>query len=72
MGLRDLATDRLTGVLPIDSRGEETAPSLVLPMSAERCAPSMLAPRELNYIHWLASQTSGYGNVVELGCFLGG
>jgi hypothetical protein len=34
--------------------------------------PTMLTPRELDYLHWLAHQIGHRGRVVELGCFLGG
>ena len=32
----------------------------------------MLMQRELNYLGWLASRCDGTGQIVELGCFLGG
>ena len=67
-----LPRERLLEPLPVDTAGAPVEPGVALPFDASAAPPTMLTPRELNYLHWLGAQTTGRGRVVELGCFLGG
>lgn len=64
--------ERLSGERPIGPDGAPIDPGDALPFDAHAAPPTMLDPRALSYLHWLASRTTGAGRVVELGCFLGG
>ncbi len=64
--------ERLSGEVVTGADGTETEPSRACPFEAATPIPSMLVPRELNYLRWLAGDLRGSGRVVELGCFLGG
>ena len=64
--------ERLSGSRVFDANGNLTQPSLATPFEPPASIPTMLTPRELNYLRWLASSLPGEGRIVELGCFLGG
>lgn len=56
----------------IEDEAGITHPSLMHQYSPRHPIPTMLVPRELNYLAWLGAQCGTAGRVVELGCFLGG
>ncbi len=64
--------ERLNGRDVLDSAGRRVDPGDALPMPAQHSVPTMLVPRELNYLHWLGHRLPAGGRAVELGCFLGG
>ncbi|MEM7623038.1 MAG: class I SAM-dependent methyltransferase, partial [Planctomycetota bacterium] len=64
--------ERVSGKLPTSADGTPVDPGDALPLPDACWVPTMLHPRELNYLHWLASTLEHRGRVVELGCFLGG
>jgi predicted O-methyltransferase YrrM len=64
--------ERINGELAVDSEINPCEPSEILEYINEYDIPTMLVPRELNYLKWIASELKGTGRVVELGCFLGG
>ena len=64
--------ERLTGDQLLDSTGNPIDPGDALPISPALLVPTMLMQRELDYLHYLASQVHGDGRIIELGCFLGG
>lgn len=51
---------------------EPLNPSECASYSPEPSIPTMLVPRELSYLYWLASKAEGRGRVIDLGAFLGG
>ncbi|MEO0482160.1 MAG: class I SAM-dependent methyltransferase [Planctomycetota bacterium] len=63
--------ERISGEPLLDATGAPAEPGDVLPLPPNESAPGMLIDRELNYLHWIASQSEGRGRAVELGCFLG-
>ncbi|MFG0313818.1 MAG: hypothetical protein ACF8LL_06510, partial [Phycisphaerales bacterium] len=65
--LPGLPRERLTE----DEKGI-THPSMMHTYSPQHPIPTMLVPRELNYLAWLGAQCGTAGRVIELGCFLGG
>lgn len=67
-----LGQERLAGQSLFNRAGEPTVPSQMLPFDLRNEVPTMLVDAELNYLHWLASETQGWGSVIDLGCFLGG
>lgn len=64
--------ERLTREPILDSAGNPATPSTASIFKAESPIPTMLVDRELNYLQWLASKTTGKGRIIELGGFLGG
>ncbi|MCA9304480.1 MAG: hypothetical protein KC996_10190, partial [Phycisphaerales bacterium] len=64
--------ERLSGELVVDHDGQVAEPGEANPVDPSVLVPTMLAKRELDYLHYLASDLSDRGRVVELGCFLGG
>ncbi len=64
--------ERITGEPVFDAQGNPSSPSSALVFEPTGRIPTMLVERELNYLKWLASRTTGAGRIVELGCFLGG
>lgn len=65
-------TERLTGRDVLDPAGRKVDPGDALPLPAQHAVPTMLVPRELNYLHWLGHRLPAGGRAVELGCFFGG
>ena len=64
--------ERLSGEPVLNEHGEPIQPSQAMIYSLSVPIPTMLVARELNYLYWLASTLKGTGEIVELGCFLGG
>lgn len=64
--------ERLGAQCPLDQFGQPINPSDALPISASLLVPTMLTQRELNYLHYLASEVKGTARIIEVGCFLGG
>lgn len=64
--------ERLTADAPLDAEGNPIDPGDAHPIGHDLGVPTMLVQRELDYLHWLGTQLTGSGRVVELGCFLGG
>lgn len=64
--------ERLSGEPVLNDLGEPTQPSQAMVYSPSVPIPTMLADRELNYLSWLARTLKGTGEIIELGCFLGG
>ena len=69
---RSFPAERLSGDPVLDARGREIDPGDACPVDPARLVPTMLARRELDYLHHLATTLTDRGRVVELGCFLGG
>ncbi len=57
---------------PAHSSLQALDPGDALPIHPEKLVPTMLAKRELDYLHLLGSLINGSGRLIELGCFLGG
>lgn len=72
VGAKSLRPERLCGSLPVGPRGDRVDPGDALDISPSLLVPTMLTKRELDYLHYLASDQAGGGRIVELGCFLGG
>lgn len=69
---RSRRRERLIDDPVLDSDGRVIDPGDAYPIDPAKLVPTMLARRELDYLHFLASTLEDRGRVVELGCFLGG
>lgn len=69
---RSQRRERLIDDPVLDADGRVVDPGGANPIDPSKLVPTMLARRELNYLHFLASTLDDRGRVIELGCFLGG